>query len=86
VCYAFTFVIPRKMGTPFDFIAQKNAQEAKKAFLDQFTRAKDDIVSYVDNRLGWYKAGEFFGYFYGSFNLSIAVRNGKPTNVPLFAF
>ncbi len=74
------------MGTPFDFITEKNAQDAKKAFLDKFTRAKDDIVSFVDNRLSWNRAGDFFGYFCGSFNLSIAVRNGKTCERALIRF
>ncbi|KAG9249385.1 uncharacterized protein F5Z01DRAFT_631806 [Emericellopsis atlantica] len=74
------------MGTSFDAIAQRNAQDAKMAFLDQFTRAKEDIVSFVDSRLGWKQAGKFLGYFIGSFNISIAVQNGETGERALIRF
>ena len=71
---------------PFDFIAQKNAQEAQHAFIRKFVKAKHEIVSFVDNRLGWNEAGEFFDYFKGSFNLSIAVRNSETNKRVLIRF
>lgn len=74
------------MGTPFDFIAEANAKDAKIAFFHKFIDAKHDIVSFVDDRLDWNKAGEFFDYFKGSFNLSIAVRNSKTNERALIRF
>jgi hypothetical protein len=71
---------------PFDFIAQKNAQEAQHAFIRKFVEAKHEIVSFVDNRLGWNEAGVFLDYFKGSFNLSIAVRNSETNERVLIRF
>lgn len=71
---------------PFDFIAQKNAQEAQHAFIRKFVEAQDEIVSFVDNRLGWNGAGEFLNYFKGSFNLSLAVRNCETNERVLIRF
>jgi hypothetical protein len=81
---SFVFYTSHKM-IPFDFIAEKNAQEAQHAFICKFVKAKHEIVSFVDNRLRWNKAREFLDYFKGSFNLSIAVRNSRLTSVSLFA-
>ena len=71
---------------PFDFIAQKNAQEAQHAFIRKFVVAQHEIVSFVNNRLGWNEAGEFFDYFKGSFNLSMAVRNSETNKRVLIRF
>ena len=76
----------RKMGTSFDAVAQRDAQDAKMAFLDHFTRAKEDIVSFVDSRLGWKQAGKFLGYLSGSFNISIVVQNGETDERALIRF
>ncbi|KAH6695853.1 hypothetical protein BKA61DRAFT_647526 [Leptodontidium sp. MPI-SDFR-AT-0119] len=62
---------------PFDFIAQKNAQEAEHGFIRKIVEAKHEIMSFVNNRLGWNEAREFLNYFKGSFNLSIAVKNAQ---------
>jgi hypothetical protein len=71
---------------PFDFIAEKDAQDAEYAFLCKFVEAKHEIVSFVNSRLGWNKAGEFLNYFRGSFNLSIAVRNNETNECVLIRF
>jgi hypothetical protein len=71
---------------PFDFIAQKNTQEAQLAFIRKFVKAKQEIVSFVNSRLGWNEAGEFLDYFKGSFNLSIAVRNCETNERVLIRF
>ncbi|KAI1775666.1 hypothetical protein F4818DRAFT_414569 [Hypoxylon cercidicola] len=63
--------------TFFDFIVEKNAQEAQVAFIRKFVDAKHDIVSFVSKSLGWNNAGEFICFFKGSFNLSLAVRNDE---------
>ncbi|KAI5862075.1 hypothetical protein GGS23DRAFT_598088 [Durotheca rogersii] len=74
------------MGTPFDFIAKQNAEDAKLAFIHKLVDAKHEIVSFVDSRLGWDSAGEFLDYFKGSFNLSIAVLNGNTQERALIRF
>ncbi|KAG4439750.1 hypothetical protein IFR05_004772 [Cadophora sp. M221] len=60
---------------PFDFIAQKDAQEADYDFIRKFVGAKHEIASFVNNRLGWNQAGEFLNYFKDLFNLSMAIKN-----------
>jgi aminoglycoside phosphotransferase (APT) family kinase protein len=60
---------------PANHIAERNAKDAQQEFIRNFVEAKPDIVSFVDNCLGWNEAGEFLRFFKGSFNLSIAVRN-----------
>lgn len=70
----------------FDFIAEKNAQEEQHAFIRKFVEAKEEIVSFVGNCLGWHEAGEFLGYFKGSFNLSIAVKNSNTNERALTRF
>lgn len=81
-----SLAFPVKMGTPFDFIAKANAEDAKMAFIRKFVDAKTDIVSFVNNRLGWKNAGEFLDHHKGSFNLSIAVRNTKTDERALIRF
>ncbi|KAH7348424.1 hypothetical protein BKA65DRAFT_605849 [Rhexocercosporidium sp. MPI-PUGE-AT-0058] len=71
---------------PFDFIAQKNTQEGQNVFIRKFVEARHEIVSFVDNRLGWSGAGEFLDYLKGSFNLSIAVRNSETNERVLIRF
>ncbi|KAK7914035.1 hypothetical protein PG985_011738 [Apiospora marii] len=63
------------MGTPFNRIAERDAQDAQRAFLDRFIAGKEDIVTFVANRLGWSQAGEFLHYHIGPFNVSISVAN-----------
>ena len=71
---------------PFDFIAEKDAQDAQHAFLCKFVEAEHEIVSFVNSCLGWNKAGEFLKYFRGSFNLSIAVRNSQTNKCVIIRF
>jgi aminoglycoside phosphotransferase (APT) family kinase protein len=69
------FYTSRKM-MPANYIAERNAKDAQQEFIRKFVEATPNIVSFVDNCLGWNEAGEFLRFFKGSFNLSIAVRNG----------
>ncbi|KAH7370306.1 hypothetical protein BKA65DRAFT_488132 [Rhexocercosporidium sp. MPI-PUGE-AT-0058] len=60
---------------PANYIAERNAKDAQQEFIRKLVEVTPDIVFFVDNCLGWNKAGEFLRFFKGSFNLSIAVRN-----------
>ena len=71
---------------PFDFIAERDAKDTEHVFLCKFVEAKHEIVSFVNSRLGWNKAGKFLEYFRGSFNLSIAVRNSETNECVLICF
>ncbi|KAI0837864.1 kinase-like domain-containing protein [Hypoxylon sp. FL0890] len=70
----------------FDFIAEQDALDARLAFIGKFIDAKYDIMSFVGNRLGWNSAGEFISFFKGSFNVSIAIRNGETNERVLIRF
>lgn len=74
------------MATPFDFIAEENAREAQLTFIRKFVEAKEDIVSVVNDLLGWNKAGDFEEYSKGSFNLSLSVRNSETDECVLIRF
>jgi hypothetical protein len=71
---------------PFDFIAQKNAQEVQNTFICKFVETTYEIMSFVNKHLEWNVAGECLGYFKGSFNLSIAVRNSETNEQVLIRF
>jgi len=60
---------------PANYIAEINAKDTQQEFIRKFVEATPDIVSFVNNCLGWNEAGEFLRYFKGSFNLSIAIQN-----------
>ncbi|KAI4869498.1 phosphotransferase enzyme family protein-like protein [Hypoxylon rubiginosum] len=59
---------------PYDFIAEKDIKDERLAFAHEFLESREEIVSFVDNRLGWNGAAESDGYFNGSFNFSMAVK------------
>ncbi|KAK0111011.1 hypothetical protein ONS95_001391 [Cadophora gregata] len=71
---------------PFDFIAQKDAQDAQHAFIRKFVEAKHDIVAFVNGRLGWDGAGVFLNFFKGSFNLSMAMKKSQTKERVLIRF
>ena len=52
---------------PYDFIAEKNIKDERLAFAYKLLDAREDIVSFVDSRLGWNRAGEYDGFFKDSF-------------------
>jgi len=71
---------------PYDFIAEKNIRDERLAFGHKLLDARDDIVSFVDNRLGWNGAGEYDGFLRGSFNLNMKVKCGDSDDHVLIRF
>ncbi|KAI1774270.1 hypothetical protein F4818DRAFT_452333 [Hypoxylon cercidicola] len=61
---------------PYDFIAEQNIEDERLAFARKLIQGKEDIVSFVDNRLGWNGTGKYNGFFKGSFNISLDVKRG----------
>ncbi|WDK10317.1 phosphotransferase enzyme family protein [Colletotrichum graminicola] len=59
---------------PFDFIAEQNVRDARLAFAQRLVSAKEDIVAFVNKRLGWNGTGYYDGFLKGSFNVSLVVR------------
>lgn len=60
---------------PYDFIAEKNAKDEQVAFVRRLVQAVDEVVSFVDKRLGWSRAGKRDVYFIkGSFNIDVDVQ------------
>ncbi len=71
---------------PYDFIAERNVKDRRLAFARKLIQAVDDIVSFVDNRLGWNGAGRYDGFFKGSFNISMDVKRGESGEHVLIRF
>lgn len=71
---------------PYDFIAVENAKDKRLAFARKLIRAVNDVVSFVDDRLGWNGAGEYNGFFKGSFNISLDVKHGESDERVLIRF
>ncbi|KAI1766385.1 phosphotransferase enzyme family protein-like protein [Hypoxylon sp. FL1150] len=59
---------------PYDPIAKKDIEHERSVFVGKLLEAREEIVAFVDNRLGWNGYGEYDGYFNGCFNFSIAIR------------
>ncbi|GJC92664.1 phosphotransferase [Colletotrichum higginsianum] len=59
---------------PYDFIAQQDIRDARLAFARSLVEAKDDIVAFVDERLGWNRTARYNGFLKGSFNISLIVK------------
>ncbi|KAK8121871.1 phosphotransferase enzyme family protein [Apiospora sp. TS-2023a] len=74
------------MGTPLDSIADRNAEDAVTHFIYKFADAKEDIVTFVGNQLGWTETGEFLNYHIGSYNFSISVQKTGTNDRVLIRF
>lgn len=66
--------------TPYDEVAEANSDDECRAWLQKLIEAKQDIISFVDRRLGGDGTGKFDCYYKGSFNASVCVKfdNGLP--------
>lgn len=60
--------------TSYDDIAEENNDEERLAFIRKLIAAMDEIVAFVDRRLGWGGAGTYGGVLKGSFNISVIVK------------
>ncbi|KAI1263610.1 hypothetical protein F5Y18DRAFT_418241 [Xylariaceae sp. FL1019] len=58
-----------------DYIADRNADDAKNEFITRLVKAKDELVAFVEVRMGWEKLGKAHQFFRGSFNISLVVEN-----------
>ncbi|KAI8271284.1 phosphotransferase enzyme family protein [Colletotrichum sp. SAR11_239] len=74
------------LTAPWDFIADKNVEDARSAFVRTVFHSVGDIVAFVDSKLGWNGDGEYDGCFAGSFNISICVRRGDTDERVLIRF
>ena len=61
--------------TFYDDIAEKNNEEERVAFVRKLIAAIDEIVAFVDCRLGWGGAGTYGGVMKGSFNTSVVINH-----------
>lgn len=73
--------------TAYDEIAQANADDECRAWVRKLIEARDDVVAFVDAHLDGKGAGEYLGFFKGSFNLSFHVGFGgqRPSALIRFA-
>ncbi|KJZ77389.1 hypothetical protein HIM_03113 [Hirsutella minnesotensis 3608] len=73
--------------TAYDEIAQANADDECRAWIRKLIDARDEVVAFVDAQLNGKGAGEYLGFFKGSFNLSFHVGFGgqRPSALIRFA-
>jgi len=72
--------------TPYDELAEANADEECMRWLGDFLDAKEEIVSFVASRRPGQAKGEFDGYLKGSFNFCVSVKfnDGGPRAIIRF--
>ncbi|KZL78205.1 phosphotransferase enzyme family protein [Colletotrichum tofieldiae] len=71
---------------PFDFIAEQNVRDARLAFARSLIEMKEDIVAFVDKRLGWNGTGYYDGFLKGSFNISLVVQRADSEEHVIICF
>jgi hypothetical protein len=71
---------------PYDFIMEKNIKDKRLAFGQKLLNAREDIVSFVNNRLGWNRAGKYDGFFKGLFNLNMDVKRSDSNKHVIIRF
>ena len=62
---------------PYDAITKRNADDERIAFARQLLDAADDVISFVDERLGWNGETCYDGILGGSFNISLKLNRGQ---------
>ncbi len=72
--------------TFYDAIAEENNDEERLAFIRKLIAAIDDIVAFVDRRLGWDGAGTYGGVLKSSFNISVIVKHGQSDGSAIIRF
>ncbi|KAI0388938.1 phosphotransferase enzyme family protein-like protein [Xylariaceae sp. FL0594] len=60
---------------PYDYIAQRDNDDERLNFLYRISDERDEIVSFVAERVGWAGAAEFDRYSRGSFNFNLHIRH-----------
>ncbi|KAK4044743.1 hypothetical protein C8A01DRAFT_42645 [Parachaetomium inaequale] len=72
--------------TAYDLIAEATADDECRLWVRRLINAKDEIVAFVDARLGGQGAGEYLGFLKGSFNISFHVGFGEGKQSVLIRF
>ncbi|EQL01289.1 hypothetical protein G6O67_004499 [Ophiocordyceps sinensis] len=72
--------------TDYDEITRANGDDELRPWVRRLYDARDDVVSFVDDRLGGQGAGKFLSFLKGSFNISFHIGFGheKPSAVIRF--
>lgn len=70
----------------YDDIAEENNDEERLAFVRKLIAAIDEIVAFVDRRLGWGGAGTYGGVLKGSFNVSVIIKHGGSESSAIIRF
>ncbi|KAL2024490.1 hypothetical protein VTK56DRAFT_8301 [Thermocarpiscus australiensis] len=73
--------------TAYDAIAEADADDECRAWIRKLINAREEIVAFVDSRLGGQGAGRYLGFFKGSFNVSFHIGFGgdRPSALIRFA-
>ena len=72
--------------TPYDEIVRQNADDELRLWVRKLLDAKEEVVAFVDARLGGNGAGEYLGFAKGSFNLSFHIGFGGQRPSALIRF
>ncbi|OAQ93908.1 protein kinase-like domain [Purpureocillium lilacinum] len=59
----------------FDAIAVAHNDKERGKFIRKLIDERDEIVAFVDHRLGWGGAGQYSQFLKGSFNISFVIEN-----------
>lgn len=71
---------------PINEIAYRAIKDEKLRFAYKIVDAKDEIVSFVGNRLDWKESGEYISFHKGSFNTGLRIRRGNSNEHVLIRF
>jgi hypothetical protein len=72
--------------TVHDSIAEADADDECRVWIRRLLNAKEEIVAFVDSRLGGPGTGEYLGFFKGSFNVSFRIGFGESRTSALIRF
>lgn len=72
--------------TSYDDIAEENNDAKRRAFIRKLITAIDEIVAFVDRRLGWAGAGTYGGVLKGSFNIRVIINHGDNEGSAIIRF
>jgi aminoglycoside phosphotransferase (APT) family kinase protein len=72
--------------TGYDLLAEADADDECRAWVRNLINAKQDVVAFVDSRLGGQGRGEYLGFFKGSFNVCFHIGFGDRQHSALIRF
>ncbi len=71
---------------PYNLVAEGDIRSRRREFVSKIVDGRGHLVSFVDERLGWDGAGQFDGFYKGSFNICLKVRRSETDECALIRF